>query len=335
MKMPKLARLIVFLGAALFGGACILETAAVNPSPQIIVVMATPDGAVSGQSSEAPDTQPSPTLTQELTQILTATFTPSHTPTITIAKVTMVAGQSLSCVTGPEWKLYEWVAGIAEGETVTLVARAVPEIPDYYVVRKSDGTECWAFGGSSTISGSTATLPLRETPPLPKVNFLVRNRIYADLISVHIRRAGGSAWGANLLAASIPVGGETAISITAGYYDVRVLGPSSAAMHEAYNRVIGPDASYRILEVATDVNFTIRNLLPGSVCWLDVQVAGGSWQKLYSAADGGGEILPGQTRDFTSRAGFYSLRATYCTSVVLPGTPSLYLYPGMPVFVMD
>jgi hypothetical protein len=324
MKAVKFLQIIVILGASLLGSACILEMAA--PTPQTSVTTATPE-----QTSEAPGSLASPTWTLTLT----ATFTPSLTATFTNTPVTLTAGQSLSCVKGPDWMLYEWVAGIAEGEVVTLIARAVPAIPDYYVVRMSNGTECWAFGGSSTISGSTANLPVRETPPLPTVNFVVRNRIYADLISVYIRPAGGSAWGANLLAALIPAGGETAIPITAGHYDVRILGPFPTAIYEAYNRVISPDPNYRILEVAIDANFTIRNLLPGNVCWLDVQVSGGSWQKLYDAADGGGPILPGQTRDFTSRSGVYSLRATYCTHVVLPGTPTVYVYPGMPVFLMD
>ena len=42
----------------------------------------------------------------------------------TTAPVTMTAGQNLSCVNGPDWILYEWVAAIDKGETVTLTARA-------------------------------------------------------------------------------------------------------------------------------------------------------------------------------------------------------------------
>jgi hypothetical protein len=328
MKTHKLGQLIVLLGAALLGGACILQTAAPAAQENVIVVTATPDG---GQSAE-PE-QPSPTFTQELTEPLAPTFTPSLTQTFTLMPVTMTAGQALSCVKGPDWKLYEWVAGIAKDEIVTLVARAVPEIPDYYVVRKANGTECWAFGGSSAISGPTAALPVRETPPPPTVSFVVRNGVYLDLVDVYIRRAGDSAWGADRLTSpSICIGLEASFSITAGYYDVRILDSFGHAMYEAYNRAIGADDNYRILEVAPDVEFTIRNDFPFSVCWIDIQPPGGSWQKLYDTADGGGSIYSGNTRDFTLRAGAYGLKITRCTSAILPAS-GLYVYPGMPTVV--
>jgi hypothetical protein len=331
MNMGKIKRWIVVFGAAFLGGACILQAAAgPTPTGQIIVVTATQEGGSQESSWQTPETGSAPAT--EPTSTLT--LLPPLTATFTTAPVTMTAGQALSCVKGPDWKLYEWVAGISEGETVTLIARAVPEIPDYYVVRKSNGTECWAFGGSSTISGSTATLPIRETPPLPTVNFVVRNRIYANLISVYIRPAGDSSWGANRLTAPIPMYGEAAISITAGYYDVRILGPFSLAMYEAYNRAIGADDTFRILEVAPDVDFTIRNDFPFSICWIDVQPSGGSWQKLYATEDGGGSIYTGNTRDFTLRAGAYGVRLTRCTSAVLPAT-GWFISPGMSTIVLS
>jgi hypothetical protein len=329
MKSGKFLPTAILLGAAVIGSACILQTAGPGNTPQVIVVTATTGGASQNPSQEA---QPSPT--REPTWTLTAVFTPSITATFTTTPVTMTAGQDLSCVTGPDWKLYEWVTKIPKGETVTLIARSVPEIPDYYVARTGDGKECWAFGGSSTISGSTASLPVRETPPLPTVDFIIRNRVYASLISVFIRPAGDSAWGANRLSASMPINGEAAISITAGYYDVRVLGPFSLAMYEAYNRAIGPDDTYRILEVAPDVDFTIRNDFPFSICWIDVQPSGGSWQKLYATEDGGGSIFTGNTRDFTLRAGAYGVRLTRCTSAVLPAT-GWFISPGMFTIVLS
>ena len=331
MKAEKFLRIFVVLGAALFGSACILEMAA--PTTQIVVATAANEGAIPDSSPQTPELLPSPTL--EWTQTLTLTFTPSITATFTMTPVTMTAGQALSCVKGPDWKLYEWVAGIAEGETVTLVARAIPEIPDYYVVRKSDGKECWAFAGSSAISGSTASLPVRETPPLPTVNFVVRNRIHLALLSLFIRPAGSAEWGANRMAAPIPdMVGETTVSITAGYYDVRVFDVMGHMMYEAYNRAIGADDTYRILEVAPDVNFTIRNDHPFSICWIDIGYSGGSWEKLYATEDGGGSIYTGNTRDFTLRAGAYAARIKRCTSAILPAT-GLPIYPGMPVIVLS
>jgi hypothetical protein len=85
----------------------------------------------------------------------------------------MTAGQDLSCVKGPKFDLYDWVAVIKQGETVTLLARSSPDWGEYYYVRKSDGTECWAFGGSSTKSGDTASLPVKEAPPTPTPKIMV------------------------------------------------------------------------------------------------------------------------------------------------------------------
>jgi hypothetical protein len=79
----------------------------------------------------------------------------------------MTAGQDLSCVKGPKFDLYDWVAVIKQGETVTLLARSSPDWGEYYYVRMSNGTECWAYGGSSTKNGDTASLPEKEAPPTP------------------------------------------------------------------------------------------------------------------------------------------------------------------------
>jgi hypothetical protein len=329
MKTGKFLRIIAVMGAALFGSACILETFALNPTAQIIVVTADPGGAVPGSTAEVPAIPPSQTL--EWTQTLTLTFTPSITSTFTKEPVTMTAGQALSCVTGPDWKLYAWVAGIADGETVTLVARAVPEIPDYYVVRKSNGTECWAFGGSSTIIGSTAGLPVRETPPLPTVNFVIQNRIQIPLCDVFIRKAGEASWGADRLAAppAIVIGGDFTLTITAGYYDVLIRdcgGPTT--MYEAYNRAIGSESAYRILEIAVDVGFFIQNSMPFSVCHIQTRTAALlAWQDLYNH-DTSGSFAVGTRKDFTLRAGFYDVRITRCTDAVLPLT-TIYVRPGV------
>jgi hypothetical protein len=86
--------------------------------------------------------------------------------------------------------------------------------------------------------------------------------------------------------------------------------------------------------VDPDVNFTIRNDFPFSICWIDVMVMGGSWQKLYATEDGGGSIYSGNTRDFTLRAGAYGVRITRCTSAVLPAT-GWSIYPGMSEIVMS
>ncbi len=327
MKTGKCIRVFGMLGAALIGSACILEMAGPASTPQVIVVTATLEGTAVEPSSQGPELLPSPTL--EWTATLTQTFTPSLTTTFTIAPVTMTAGQALSCVTGPDWKLYAWVAGIADGETVTLVARAVPEIPDYYIVRKSDGTECWAFGGSSTIIGSTASLPIRETPPLPTVNFVIRNHIKMQLCTLLIRPAGSADWGANRLPPPfLNMEEEYVFSITAGYYDVIVRDCFPSVIYEAHNRAIGSDDTYRILEINVDVGFYIQNNLPYSVCHIQIQVPPAPWQEIYNHDTDGGSFAIGMRKDFTLRAGYYFVQVTRCTGAVLP-VFGMHVFPGV------
>jgi hypothetical protein len=144
------------------GSACNLTIATRSAvTPQFIGVTAT---LTTGKPEPF---LPSSTLEPTLTQTPSLTLTPTLTATATTAGVTMTAGQDLSCVKGPKWDLYDWVAVIKQGETVTLLARASPDWGEYYYVRMSDGTECWAYGGSSTKNGDTSSLPLKEAPPTP------------------------------------------------------------------------------------------------------------------------------------------------------------------------
>ncbi|MBN2086194.1 MAG: hypothetical protein JW748_13325 [Anaerolineales bacterium] len=315
-------RLIIILGAALTGSACILQTA--SPAAQIVVVTTTQEAGAPGSSTQTPDAQALPSLTLELTQILTATLTPTNT----IAQVTMTAGQALSCVKGPDWKLYEWVAGIAEGETVTLVARAVPEIPDYFVARTGGGQECWVFGGSSTISGPTSSLPVRETPPLPQVTFVIDNKVQIPLCVVYIRGKDETVWGANRLSAPILVSASFGITLTAGYYDVQIMDCAPTVLYEGHDRAIGPDPTYSYQLIAIDVDFYIQNNLPYSICRIQTRTAAlPAWQDLYNH-DSGGSFAVGTRKNFTLRAGFYDVRITRCTDAVLPLT-ILYVRPGV------
>jgi hypothetical protein len=316
MKSGKHLRWFVLFLAPILGGACIAEAAGPIQSPQFVVVTNTGEPTRSDQ--QPPDQASTPDLTR----------------TPTVLTVTMTAGQDLSCVTGPDWKLYEWVTRIHEGETATLIARAVPEIPDYYVAHTNGGKECWAFGGSSVISGPVETLPVRETPPPPTVSFVVRNRVYIDLADVYIRPAGDSSWGADRLSANILIDGETAISITAGYYDVLVNDSYGSSLYEAYNRAIGADDTYRILEVATDVGFKIQNAGPDDICkvkilrW-DLSLAGAEWEKLYDSADGEGPIHFGEQRDVSARAGLYRWGSWDCSDSGGHFTVPLHVFPGM------
>lgn len=95
----------------------------------------------------------------------------------------MTAGQDLSCVKGPRWDLYDFVTTIKKGEIVTLLARAPSEWGDYYYIRTSNGTECWAFGGSSTKNGDTSSLPEKEAPPTPTPTKLASGIVTAVTIT--------------------------------------------------------------------------------------------------------------------------------------------------------
>lgn len=150
------------------GNACNLTIgtqSAVNP--QFIVVTATLTTGNPEPLQPAATLEPTQAQTPTFTQTPSLTLTPTVTATFTMAGVTMTAGQDLSCVKGPKWDLYDWVAVIKQGETVTLLARASPDWGEYYYVRMSDGTECWAYGGSSTKHGDTSSLPIKEAPPTP------------------------------------------------------------------------------------------------------------------------------------------------------------------------
>ena len=323
MKTGKNFSLFVILGAAVFGSACILEMP--GATPQIIAGTATRDGAV----------LETPSPTQELTGLLEATFTPTLTATFTTAPVTMTAGQNLSCVNGPDWILYEWVAAIDKGETVTLTARAVPEIPDYYYVRKSDGTECWTFGGSSVINGSTANLPVRETPPLPTVTYVIQNQVMIPLCDVFIREAEETAWGTDRLTIpNIPINNSFSLNLTAGYYDVLIKDCLGTALYEAQDRPIGSDPNYRTQIIANDVTFSIKNNLPINLCGIEIQPPSGAWKYIFHSPADGGPFTIGTSKNFTVRAGSYGMRLTVCPAGT--GSPiPLYIYPGMPELVLS
>ncbi|MGB7539311.1 MAG: hypothetical protein WBM17_12305, partial [Anaerolineales bacterium] len=327
MKIPKILGVSLSIGMLFIGGACILEAVAPASTPQVIVVTETPGGAVQGSTGESGG-QLTPTFTQELTQILTATFTPSFTATFTVAPVTMTAGQSLSCVTGPHWILYEWVAGIAEGEVVTLLAKAPPEWEEYYYVRKSDGKECWAFGGSSTKSGDPSSLPVREAPPLPEITYTIENQTHLTISSVRMRQKDETVWGTNLVGGS-PILAQQSFhtKFTAGFYDVRIMDDHSGILYEAQDIPIGGESSsnHRILD--NQISFTIFNNYTLSVCRTKVtHTASGYTKELPIPGDG--RLVPGETLTFTSLAGIYQLQLYRCVSNALIYTfNSAYIGP--------
>ncbi len=328
MKTAKFPQMIVVLGAALFGSACILQMAA--PTTQIVVVTATREGIAAEPSSQAPDLLPSPTL--EWTQTLTLTFTPSITATFTKEPVTMTAGQTLSCVKGPHWILFEWVAAIPEGETVTLTARSTAEWPDYYYVRKGDGTECWAFGASSTIHGDPATLPLREAPPLPTITLVVENKTHVPLGDLYIRGKNETNWGADRLGAgTVAPGASFSLSLTAGFYDVQIRDTHTSILYVKEDAPIGADQNTRFISVATSINFRLVNGSPDhSICrilFIPMDLSEG----FVISIPGDGSFTPGETITFDLLVGEYGFRMFDCvTNATIWAANGMYFGPTFP-----
>ncbi|MBN2086231.1 MAG: hypothetical protein JW748_13510 [Anaerolineales bacterium] len=323
----KSCQWVLFLTASVLGSACILEAVAgPTPTPQMIVIPG--DGGDPTTPSSTPDSILS----------LTPTGTPTAQPTgtATINQVTMTAGQDLSCVTGPHWILYEWVTRIAEGEVVTLLAKAAPEWEEYYFVLKRSGTpaSCWAFGGSSTISGNAAGLPVREAPPLPQVVYTVENKTFLGIGVVAIRGKDETSWGANLLSAPIPPGGKAHLTLTAGFYDVEFIDTIFRPVFEEQDRAIGSDPAYRYTILDHKHPFYVHNGCPFELCKFSFRVEGGSdWMVLHDTADG--PVASGADLWLELLPGNYEVGVYDCYGMLLNSTfTNHYIGPAMQGFTV-
>jgi hypothetical protein len=299
----------LFLAASLLGSACILETAA-GPTltPQIIVI---PGGA---QTESVEPAVPTPTLESILNSPPAFTSTPEPTSTATTAPVTLTAGQDLSCVTGPHWILYEWVARVEEGETVALLAKAAPEWEEYYYVRKSNGTECWVFGGSSTKSGDLSTLPVREAPPLPEITFTIVNKTYLPVGILRFRTKDETVWGTNLLAGHTIAAQETyGVPLTAGFYDVRIMDSHSGILFEAHDIPIGPEPSSSVIVLDGRYTVIVRNETANPMCRGELVNLDESFRFDFTIP-GDGRISPGENVTLEGPAGVFVMRFYECGS---------------------
>jgi len=316
--------LFVPLATIVAGSACNFSIAArTTVLPPIIAITA-------AVGTELPETS-APSSTMEWTQTLAPSLTPTQTATATMPPVTMTAGQDLSCVKGPHWILYEWVAAIAEGENVTLIAKASPEWEEYYYTRKSNGTECWAFGGSSTKSGDLSSLPVKEAPPLPEVTYLIENKTGLDVPIVFIRGKDETVWGANRLSAIIVPGASASLTITAGFYDVKILDEGFATLYEEHDRPIGSDPNYRHTILDDEYEFYVQNNHPFDVCTFMFRPQGGAtWTTLHSAADG--HVATGAKAWFTLVPGFYDVAVYRCTGPLAGTVTTHYVGPAISGF---
>jgi hypothetical protein len=243
----------------------------------------------------------------------------------------MTAGQDLSCVKGPHWILYEWVAKITEGETVTLLARSTSDWPDYFYVRKSDATECWAFGGSSTVSGNIYSLPERDAPPLPQVVYTIENKTGLRVPVVFIRGKDETVWGANRLAAILYPGETVNLTLTAGFYDVKILDEAFFALYEEHDRPIGSDPDYHYTLLDDEYEFYVQNEYAVNVCTFSFRPQGGStWTVLHTAADG--TIHHGEKAWFKLVPGFYDVLVHRCSGPIAGPMTTHYVGPAIEGF---
>jgi hypothetical protein len=320
------ARFFLPVVAWIAGSACIISIpAGPTSTPQVAGITQT-----AGTKLPATPTI-SPTMESILT--LTPTQTPTAEPTFTAttAPVTMTAGQSLSCAKGPHWILYEWVASIAEGETVTLLAKAAPEWEEYYYARKSNGTECWAFGGSSTKSGDLSSLPVKEAPPLPEVVYTIENKTGLDVAVVFIRGKDETVWGANRLSAVMVPGETFSLTLTAGFYDVKILDEGFGTLYEEHDRPIGSDPAYRSTLLDDEYKFYVQNNHPFDVCTFSFRPHGGAtWTVLHSAADG--HVTTGAKAWFKLVPGFYDVAVYRCTGPLAGVMTTHYVGPAIEGF---
>jgi hypothetical protein len=313
--MTKTGRWILYLATFLIGNACIFSIPAASDStPQVIVVTATRDG---GEGASTP----------------TPTFTLELTPALTEAPPTLTAGQELSCVEGPHWAFYAWVAKIAEGETVTVLARAPEEWPDYYYVRKGNGTECWAFGGSSAIVGDTSGLPEREAPPLPEITYTIENRTGLRVTGILIRAKDETAWGANRLSGDLNPGESFSLPLTAGFYDVQATDYRDGNLYKGHDTPIGSDPSTNHTVLDLEVDFYFENNESFDICTFAFRIAGSSeYEMLHTAADGA--VHPGERITFHLLAGTYWVEMTRCSGPTL-SVVNLYIGPASDGIVLS
>jgi len=290
---PLLLRLIVPTAALFLGGGCI------------------PGGAADPTGSPVPAAA-TPTVESISTFPPTFTFTTKTTRTATITPVTMTAGEDLSCGKGPHAILYEHIADIAEGEIVTLLAKAAPEYPGYYFARTAGGMECWLFGGGSTISGNAAALPVRDAPPLPEITITVQNKTFLYVVDVFIRGDDATGWGVDRLAGGfIAPEGTFTLAITAGFYDLQMRDSMGGILFEKDGIPIGPESPYRNTVLDYEYLKAFQNLSENYFCRVFIRPLAGDIPINLILPDDG-IISPGEKVVLKTLAGFYEVRLYRC-----------------------
>jgi hypothetical protein len=318
-KKDLSARLLLPLALLAVESACIPQASA-GPAPTAQIIVVTATAGTPAPSSAAPS--PTPDAVLELPPAWTTTPQPANTnitpATATPASVTMTAGQLLSCVKGPHWQIFNWVAGIKDGETVTVLARSTADWPDYYYVRKSDGTECWAFGGSSTFSGNIYSLPEKEAPPLPETTLTIQNKMYLPITDLFLRPKDETAWGADRTGAGqIDIGATFSLPLTAGFYDLQIRDQFGGVLFEKPDSPIGVDPGSRKFSLEIRFAVVLRNGTADSLCRIEAKASGSPVGDLKIPGDG--VVAAGEDASIEAVAGIYDLVLRRCGDDVAVG----------------
>jgi RNA polymerase sigma-70 factor (ECF subfamily) len=155
----------IWLVGALFGAAALVG---------VIGVVRIGMGAwrYTGTATPAPSSVPiaSPTATEQTATPTpdVGTPTPTPTPTITVSptldSASASANQNSNCRTGPS-TVYRNVATLLKGETTALDGRNAESTWWWIPMPGGLSGHCWVWGGSLTLTGPTASLPLIAAPP--------------------------------------------------------------------------------------------------------------------------------------------------------------------------
>jgi hypothetical protein len=171
VSLSFLLILLILSGCGLFSGQDEISSEdAVNTSVAETLAVLSAVETIAAQTLAVPGETEEAAITEEATP-LPPTETPTELPTATIA-FTATSGVPLAqvsvstnCRTGPGI-IYDWVSVLLVGQEAEVIARNADG--SYWVIQNPGGAgTCWLWGFYATIKGSTASLPVWDTPPTP------------------------------------------------------------------------------------------------------------------------------------------------------------------------
>lgn len=159
-----------------------------NAPPELPPTATLPPEQQPSQEGEPP--VPTFTFTPLFSETPTVTATLPFTPTPT--QPTISAKQNTNCRKGPG-PIYERVGALNIGQTALVYGRNSSSTWWYIENPNRTGSYCWVWGGSTTVSGATADLPVYTPPPPPATatTTLPANGVAFELTFVDKHKCGG------------------------------------------------------------------------------------------------------------------------------------------------